>query len=147
MIEHHDEFDPHILLWISRSNWMPSSLWMHLIIMSLVPRRYSTPSIRWYILDLCAMHSTSVLLSDGGWLSRNVLIGLIQSYTGCYSGSSITIGSGLVASLSSSAGLTKGLINLSMMTSGEIGALEEAIHARWSASWLSRHGTYRTSNP
>jgi hypothetical protein len=76
------------------------------------------------------MHSTSVLLSDGGWLSRNILIGLIQSYTGCYSGSSITIGSGLVASLSSSAGLTKGLINLSMMTSGEIGALEEAIHAR-----------------
>jgi hypothetical protein len=33
------------------------------------------------------------------------------------------------------------------MISSGVGVLEEAIHARWSASWLSNRGTYRTSNP
>jgi hypothetical protein len=51
-------------------------------------------------------------------LSRNALIILIQSYAGCYSGLLTTIRFGLAASLSSSAGLTEGLYNLSMMTSG-----------------------------
>jgi hypothetical protein len=98
-------------------------------------------------LDLRVKLSTSTLSSDGGWLSRNILNGLIQSYAASYSGSSITIRSGMAASMSYSAGLTEGLDNFSMMTSGGVGALKEAIHARCSASRLSRHGTYCTSNP
>jgi hypothetical protein len=147
MIEHHDECDSHTPLWISWSNWMPSSLEIHFIIIPFVPRRYNIPSIRWYILDLRMICSTSALSSDGDWLSRNILIGPIQSYASPCSGSSITIRSGLAASISYSAGLTKGLDNFSMMTSGGVGALEEAIQARWSTSQLSRRGTYHTSNP
>jgi hypothetical protein len=130
MIEHHDECDPHTPLWISQSSWMPSSLEIHLIIMLLVPHRYNTLSIRWYILDLCAMCSTSALSSDGGWLSRNALIGLIQSYIASCSSSLITIRSGLTASISSSVGLTEDLDNFSIMVSGGASALEEAIYAR-----------------
>jgi hypothetical protein len=76
------------------------------------------------------MWSTSALSSDGGWMSRNILIGLIKSYAGSWSDSSITIRSGLVASVSSSVGLIEGLYNFSMMTSGGVGALDEAINAR-----------------
>jgi hypothetical protein len=35
-----------------------------------------------------------------------------------------------ISSTTGSAGLTVGLVNLSMMTSGSVGAPEEAIHAR-----------------
>jgi hypothetical protein len=146
MIEHHDECDPHTPLWIYWSNCMPSSLEIHLIIMSLAPCRYNTPLIRWYILALHAMRSTSVLSSDGGWLSKNALIGLIESYASCCAGSSITIRSVPVASLVDSSGLTDGLNNFSTIISSGIDALEETIHARWSESRLSRHGIYQTSN-
>jgi hypothetical protein len=103
---------------------------------------YTSSSYRWRLIviipcqsgdtsfDLRVMLSTSALSSDGGWLSRNILIVLIQSYAGSCSGSLITIRSGLVASMSSSASLTEGLDNFSMMTSDEVGALKEAIHAR-----------------
>jgi hypothetical protein len=147
MIECHDECDPHTPPWISWSNWMPYSLEIHLIIMPFGPHRYSIPSIRWYILDLCMIHSTSVLLSNGGWLSMNILIGLIQSYASPWSASSITIRSGFATSIASSAGLIKGLVNFSMITSDGLGALEEAIQGRWYASRLSKRGTYYTSNP
>jgi hypothetical protein len=60
----------------------------------------------------------------------NILIGCIQSYTGSYSGSSITIRSCLIACLLGSATLIKGLDNLSTMTYGGVDALEEAIHAK-----------------
>jgi hypothetical protein len=146
MIECHDECDPHTPLWISWSNWMPSSLEIHLIIMPLVPHRYNIPSIRWYILDLCVIRSTSALSSDSGWMSRNILIWLVQSYVGFCSGSSITIRSALSALMSSFAGQTEGIENFSMMTSGGVGALEKPINARWSVSRLSRHVTYHTSN-
>jgi hypothetical protein len=76
------------------------------------------------------MHSTSVLSFDGGCYSMNILIGCIQSYTGSYSGSSITIRSCLIACLLGSATLIKGLDNLSTMTYGGVDALEEAIHAK-----------------
>jgi hypothetical protein len=76
------------------------------------------------------MRSTLALSSDGGWLFANIVIGFIQSYADSYSGSSITIRSGLAASASSSVGLTEGLDNFSIMTSSGVGALEEAIHAR-----------------
>jgi hypothetical protein len=62
---------------------------------------------------------------------------LIQSFAGCCGGSSITIRSALTSSLVDSSGFTEGLDNLSTITSGGVGALEEAIQARWSASWLS----------
>jgi hypothetical protein len=75
------------------------------------------------------------------------LIGWIQSYATSYSGSLITIRSCPIASLVGSAGLTEGLDNFSTMASSGVGALEEAIHDRWSASRLSNHGTYQTSNP
>jgi hypothetical protein len=109
---------------------MPSSLEMHPIIMSLAPCRYSTPSIRRYILDLHAMRSTLTLSSDGGWLSKNVLIGPIQSYVGYCTGLSITIRLGSTASLVDSSDLTKGLDNFSTITFDEVGALQEAIQAR-----------------
>jgi hypothetical protein len=66
------------------------------------------------------------LSSDGGWLSRYALIRLIQSYAGCSADSSITISSGS-ALLIDSFSFTKGLDNLSTITSGGVGALEEAI--------------------
>jgi hypothetical protein len=111
------------------------------------PHRNNIPSTRWYYLYLHAIRSTSALSSNGDWFSRNILIGCIQSYVGSYSSSSITIRFGSISSLVGSVGLTEGLDKFSIMTSSEIGALEEAIHARWSASWLSNHGTYQTSNP
>jgi hypothetical protein len=147
MIEHHDECDSHMPLWIFWSSWMPSSLDMHFIIMSLAPRRNKISSTRWYCLDLHAIHLTSTLSSDGSWFSRNILIGCIQSYAGSCSVSLITIGSCPITSLVGFAGLTEGLDNHSIMTSNGVGALEEAIQARWSTSWLSSHGTYQTSNP
>jgi hypothetical protein len=58
------------------------------------------------------------------------MIGLIQSYANPCSGSSITIRFGLVASIAYSADLTKGLVIFSMMMSGGVGTLEEAIQAR-----------------
>jgi hypothetical protein len=136
----------HTLLYMSSRNSIPSPLEMHLIIIPLAPYQYSTLSIRWYILHLRAMRSTSALSSDGGWLSKYALIELIQSYVGCCAGSSITINSGS-ALLIDSSGFTEGLDNFSTMTSGRIGALEEAIQARWSTSRLSKCGTYHTSNP
>jgi hypothetical protein len=118
---------------------MPYSLEMQLIIMSL-RLVDSTPSIRWYILDLSTMHSTLVLSSDGAWLSKNALNGLIQSYASCCTDSSITIRSGPIASLVDSSGLTEGLDNFSTMTSDGVGALEEVIHAKFKTisvlSWL-----------
>jgi hypothetical protein len=45
---------------------MPSSLDMQFIIMPLAPHRNNIPSIRWYCLDLCTIHSTLALSSDGG---------------------------------------------------------------------------------
>jgi hypothetical protein len=110
--------------------------------MPLAPCLYNTPSIRWYILDLRAMRSISALSSDIGWLFRYALIGLIQSISDCYSAPSIIT---ISVSLNISTALTEGLINFSIMMSGGVGALEEAIYARWSASRLSRCGTYRTS--
>jgi hypothetical protein len=147
MMERHDKCDPHKPLWISWSNYIPSSLEMHLIIMQLAPYWYSTPSIRWYILDLHMMHSTTALSYDGGWLSKYALIELIQSYAGCCTGSSMIIRPAIVASLIDSSSLTKGLDNFLTITSDRVGALQEAIHARWSASWLSIHGAYQTSKP
>jgi hypothetical protein len=149
MIECHDECDPHMPLWISLSNRMPSSIDMHFIIMSLTPHRNKISSIRWYCLDLRAIHSTSTLSSDSGWFSMNILIRCIQSYTGSCSALSITIRSCPIISWAGSACLTEGLYNLLIMTSGRVGALEEAIHTRWltSTSWLSNRGTYQTSNP
>jgi hypothetical protein len=146
MIERHDECDPHTPPWISQSNWM-SSLEIHLIIMPLAHHRYNTPSIRWYILDLHVMCSTLALSSVGGWLFKNILIRFIQSYDVSRCGSLITIGSGLTTSVFSSVGLTEGLDNFSMMMSSRVGTLEEAIYARWLASWLFKCGTCRTSNP
>jgi hypothetical protein len=60
----------------------------------------------------------------------NILIGCIQSYTSSYSNSSITIISCSIAASLDSAALTEGLDSFLMMTSGRVGALEEAIHAR-----------------
>jgi hypothetical protein len=74
------------------------------------------------------MRSTSVLSSDGGWLSKNTLISLIQSYAG--SCLSITIGPSLIASLVDSSGLIEGLDSFFNMTSSGVSALEEAIRAR-----------------
>jgi hypothetical protein len=79
------------------------------------------------MLALRAIRSTSALSSDNGWLLRNILIGFIQSNAGPGSGPSMTI---RFASLVGSAGLTEGLDNFTTMTSGGVGALEEAIHAR-----------------
>jgi hypothetical protein len=76
------------------------------------------------------MRSTSVLSSYGGWLSKYAPIGLIQSYVGYCADSSMTIRSAPAASLIDSSGLTKGLDNSSTITSGGVGALEEAMHAR-----------------
>jgi hypothetical protein len=59
-------------------------------------------------------------------LSRYALIGLIQSYAGDSAISSITISLGPVLLIDSS-GFTEGLDNLSIMTYGGVGALEEAI--------------------
>jgi hypothetical protein len=140
MTERHDECDPHMPLWMSRCNWMSSSLEIHFIIMPLVPLLNNTPSIRWYSLDLRAIRLTSALSSDGGWFSRNILIGCIQSYAGSSFGSSMTIRSGSIASLVDSSSLTEGVDNYSIMMSGEVVALEEAIQARWFASWLPRVG-------
>jgi hypothetical protein len=109
---------------------MPSSLNMHFIMMTLAPHRNKIPSTRWYYMDLRAMRSTLALSSDVGLFSRNILIGCIQSYVGSYSGSSITIRSCLIASLMGSVSLTEGLDNLSIMTSGRVGGLEEAIHTK-----------------
>jgi hypothetical protein len=39
---------------------------MQFIIMPLAPHRNNIPSIRWYCLDLCTIHSTLALSSDGG---------------------------------------------------------------------------------
>jgi hypothetical protein len=132
MIERHDECDSHMPLWMSRINWMPSSLDIHFIIMPLVPHWNKNSSMRWYCLDLCAVCSTLVLSSNGGWFSRNNLIRCIQSYVVAFSDSSITIRSCFIASFVGSIGFTKSLDNFSVMTSGGVGALEEAIHARWS---------------
>jgi hypothetical protein len=129
-------------LWISFSNWMPSSLDMHFIIMPLVPHRNKMSSMRWCCLDLCAIRSTSTLSSDSGWFSRNILIRCIQLYAGSCSGSSIIIRSCLIASFVGFTGLIEGIDNLSIMTSGGVGALEEAIYARWSTLWLSSCGAY-----
>jgi hypothetical protein len=147
MIERHDEYDPHMPLWMSCSNWISFSLDMHFFIMPLAPHRNKIPSVGWYCLDVHVIRSTLVLSSDGDWFSRNILIGFNQSYSGSWSGSLITIRSCLIASLAASAGLTEGLDSFSIMISGRVGALEEAIHARWSASRFSRRGTYHTSNP
>jgi hypothetical protein len=73
------------------------------------------------------MHSIPALSSDGGWLSKYALIGLIQSYTGCYAGSLMTIRSALDALLIDSSSLTEGLDKFSTITSDGVGALEEAI--------------------
>jgi hypothetical protein len=51
------------------------------------------------------------------------------------------------ASLAGYVDLTEDLDNFSIIMSGRVGALEEAIHARWSASWFSRRGTYHTLKP
>jgi hypothetical protein len=144
MIECHDERDPHMPLWMSQSNWMSSSLNIHFIIMSLTPCRNKITSTRWYCFTI---RSTLVLLSNGGWFSMNILIGCIQLYASSCSGSSITIKSCPIASLDDSACLIEGLDNFSIMTSDGVVALEEPILVRWSASWLSRRETYRTSNP
>jgi hypothetical protein len=58
------------------------------------------------------------------------MIGCIQSYTGSNSDSSITIRSCLIASLVGFAGLTESLDNFSIMMSGRVCTLEEAIYAR-----------------
>jgi hypothetical protein len=109
---------------------MPSSLDIHFIIMSFTPHRNKIPSMRWYCLDLCAIHSTSVLSSNGGRFFRNILIGYIQSYGGSCSVSSITIRYFSIASFVGSAGLIEGLDNLSIMMSDGVDALKEAINAR-----------------
>jgi hypothetical protein len=64
-MKRHDKCAPQTPMWISWSNWLPSSLKIHLIIMPLAPCLYNTPSIRWYILDLRAMRSISTL--SFGW--------------------------------------------------------------------------------
>jgi hypothetical protein len=138
------ECAPQTPLWISWSNCTPSSLEIHFIIMPLAPCLYNTLSIRWCILDLRAMCSIFTLSSNIGWLSRYALIGLIQSIYGCFSAPSMIIRS---VSLNVSSNLIEGLVSFSTMTSDRIGALKEAIQARWSASRLSRRGTYRTSKP
>jgi hypothetical protein len=112
--------------------------------MPLAPCLYSTPSIRWYILNLRAMCSISALSYDISWLSMYALIGLIQSIVGCCSAPSMTIRS---SSFNGSTSLTEGLVNFSMMMSDRVGALEQSIHAKWSASRLSRRGSYRISKP
>jgi hypothetical protein len=76
------------------------------------------------------MCSTLALSSNGGYFSRNILIGRNQSYAGSCFGSSITIRSCPIASSLGSAGLIEGLDNLSIITSGEVDALEEAIHVK-----------------
>jgi hypothetical protein len=126
---------------------MPPSLDMHFIIMPLAPRQNKIPSIKWYYLDLRVMCSALALSSNGGWFSKNILIGCIQLYSCSLSGSSITIRSCSIASLATSVGLTEGLDHFSIMTSDRVGALEEAIHVKLSASRLSNRGTYQTSNP
>jgi hypothetical protein len=93
------------------------------------------------------MRSTFTLSSAGGWLSKNALSGLIQSYIVYCASSSMTIRSALAASLVDSSGLIEGLDNSSTITSSRVGALEEAMHARWSASRLSKRGTYRILKP
>jgi hypothetical protein len=130
MIERLDECNLYTPLWISWSNWMSSSLEIHFIIISFTPHQYNIPSIKWYILHLHVIRSTLALSSDGGWLSRNILIGLIQSYASPCSGSSMTIRSGLAASIAFFAALIESLVNFSMMTSDRVYALEEAIQAR-----------------
>jgi hypothetical protein len=147
MIERHDECDPHMPLWISWSNSMPFFIDIHFIIMPLAPHQNNMPSTRWYCVDLCVIHSTSTLSSHGGWFSRNILIGCIQSYADSCSSTLMTIRSCSIAWLVNSADLTKGLDSFSIMMSDRVGALEEVIYARWSASWLSRCGIYHTSNP
>jgi hypothetical protein len=79
------------------------------------------------MLALRVIRSTSASSSDNGWLLRNILIGFIQSNACSQSGPSMTIRS---ASLMGSAGLIEGLDNFTTITSGEVGALKEAIHAR-----------------
>jgi hypothetical protein len=111
-------------LWMLWNSGMPSSLDMHFIIMSLVPQQNKMSSIRLYCLHLRAMRSTSVLSSDGGWLSKNILIRCIESYTGPYSQASITIRSCLIASSLNSTALIgciqpyEGLVSFSTMMSG-----------------------------
>jgi hypothetical protein len=95
-------------LWMSRSNWMPSSLDTHFIIMPLAPHRNKISSTRWYYLDLCIICTTLGLSSDGGLYFRNILIGCFQSYACSCSGSSITIRFCLIVSLVDSADLTEG---------------------------------------
>jgi hypothetical protein len=77
MIERHDEYDPQTLLWIFRSNWMPSSLEIHHIIMSLMPCRYNTQSIRGHHEDKVTLPDRipACTYPDLGIVIRWILIG------------------------------------------------------------------------
>jgi hypothetical protein len=105
---------------------------------------YSTPSIKWYILNLRAIRSIYASLSASGRFSKYDLIWLIQSNPDCWSGPSMTM---RPVSSDGSIALTEGLTSLLRITSGGVGAPEEAIHAKWSASRLSSRGTYLTLKP
>jgi hypothetical protein len=102
--------------------------------------RYTSSSYHWCIVKIISHRSDGIawtcvryvqlLRSDGGRVSRNILIGFIQSYTGSCSDLLITIRSLSIASLTASTCLTEGLDSFSIITSDGVGAMEEMIHDR-----------------